>query len=159
VRDLVGLGRAGVAGRLRVGYLQRRVAWMSNGEVVFEASLPEEGADSDAVPRLVTLSQMRTLISAWRVKRGYSSDRPSVLPACGPKGIPAIRQQNAGSGRAGGLVPANVTLLDDVQWTLPEWARPRQGHHEDSERGIIQHQAGGSIPGTPVFSGLRDRRG
>jgi hypothetical protein len=120
VRELVGLGRAGVAGRLRAGYLQRRVAWVSNGEVAFEASLLEEGVDGDAVPRLVTLSQMRTLISAWWAKRGYSFDQPRVHPACRPMGVSAIRQQNAGWGRAGGLVPANVILLDDVQWTLPE---------------------------------------
>ena len=120
VRELVGLGRIGVAGRLRTGYLQRRVTSASDGEVVFEASLPEEGADYDGVPRLATLSQMRTLISAWRTRRGYSSDQPGVHPACRPKGIPAIRRQNVGSGRAGGLVPANVIQLDDVPSTPPE---------------------------------------
>ena len=119
---MVGLGRAGVAGRLRAGYLQRRVAWASNGEVAFEASLPEEAPDDDAGPRLVTLSQMRTLISTWCVKRGYSFDRALLHPDCGPreKGTRESRERNDKVGRAGGPVPANVILFDDVRRVLTE---------------------------------------
>jgi hypothetical protein len=115
VRALIGLGRAGVAGRFRAGYLQRRVAWASNGEAGFEASLSEGEAADDAMPRLITLSQMRTLIGAWRVRCGYSFDRPRVHPPCGPhESSWEVRNRNEKSGRAGRLVPANVIRLDGV---------------------------------------------
>jgi hypothetical protein len=122
VRELVALGRAGVAGRLRAGYLQRRVAWASDGEVAFEASLPEEEADDNAGPRLITLSRMQTLISARRIKSGYSPDRPRLHRNCKAreKGTVVGRERNDKSGRAGRLVPANVIPLDGVRRVLPE---------------------------------------
>jgi hypothetical protein len=118
---LVGLARGGVSGRLRAGYLQRRLTWATNGDVAFDASLPERRWDDDAAPRLITLSQMRTLISAWRVRCGYSFGQPRWQLARSPHeaGPPDTRHSNK-SGRAGDFMPTNVIILDGVRGVLPE---------------------------------------
>jgi hypothetical protein len=74
IQVLTGLARRGVGGWLRAGYLQRRLAWETNGEVAFEA---EGGTEDDTTPRMMTLSQMRALIGAWRIRCGFSFDQPS----------------------------------------------------------------------------------
>lgn len=100
--------------RALVGLLQCR-AWPSNGEAEFEASLCEGGATADVTPRLITLSQMRTLISAWRVSCSYSFDRPRVHSPCGPHETSwEVWNRNEKSGRAGRVVPTNVIRLEGV---------------------------------------------
>jgi hypothetical protein len=68
------LGRAGVGGRLRVGYLQRRLAWETQGAVELGSRSSEEGAAPDPVPRTTTLPRMRAVIVAWRARCGLSFD-------------------------------------------------------------------------------------
>ena len=47
-RVLAELGRNGVGGRLRSGYLHRRLAWETCGEVVFEDLWPDRAGEDDA---------------------------------------------------------------------------------------------------------------
>lgn len=68
------LGRAGVGGRLRVGYLQRRLAWETRGEVELGSWLSDEGAVLDPVPRITTLTRMRAAIATWRAQCGLLFD-------------------------------------------------------------------------------------
>ena len=51
IHALDALSRAGVGGRLRTGYLQRRMAWEIHGEVVLGSWLSEEGREPDPVAR------------------------------------------------------------------------------------------------------------
>ena len=75
-RVLVGLAREGVGGRFRAGYLQRRVAWDTNGAVVLEGELSGEAVECDPAPRFTTLTRMQALIESWQVRCGFSFDRP-----------------------------------------------------------------------------------
>jgi hypothetical protein len=72
---LVGLGRQGVGGSLDAGYLQRRLARETNGEVVVEMLPSEEGKAQSRAPRTTSLTHMYTRISAWRDRCGLTSDR------------------------------------------------------------------------------------
>ena len=49
IHALDALSRAGVGGRLRAGYLQRRVAWETRGEIVLGSWLSGEGREPDPV--------------------------------------------------------------------------------------------------------------
>ena len=69
-RVLAELGRNGVGGRLRSGYLHRRLAWETRGEVVFEDLWPDRAGEDDAASRMISLTRMQALINAWRVRRG-----------------------------------------------------------------------------------------
>jgi hypothetical protein len=69
---LEALGRAGVGGRLRVGYLQRRLAWETHGEVELGTWSSEEGAAWDLGPRSTTLTHIQAVIAAWRAQCGLS---------------------------------------------------------------------------------------
>ena len=75
---LAGLGRAGVGGRLRSGYLHRRLAWETCGEVVFEDLWPDRAGEAEPAPRMISLTRMQALINAWRIRRGFSFDRPRL---------------------------------------------------------------------------------
>lgn len=68
------LGRAGVSGRSRLGYLQRRLAWETHGEVELGSWLSDEGAVLDPAPRTTTLTRMRDVIAIWRAQRGLLFD-------------------------------------------------------------------------------------
>ena len=68
------LGRAGVGGRSRVGYLQRRLAWETHGEVELGSWLSDEGAVLDPVPRTIALTRMRAVIATWRAQCGLLFD-------------------------------------------------------------------------------------
>ena len=76
---LAELGRNGVGGRLRSGYLHRRLAWETRGEVVFEDLWPDRAGEDDAASRMISLTRMQALINAWRVRRGFSFDRPRLV--------------------------------------------------------------------------------
>ena len=49
---LAELGRNGVGGRLRSGYLHRRLAWETCGEVVFEDLWPDRAGEYSATVRM-----------------------------------------------------------------------------------------------------------
>ena len=76
---LAGLGRAGVGGRLRAGYLHRRLAWETRGEVVLEDLWPDRAGEDDAASRMISLTRMQALINAWRVRRGFMFDRRAAV--------------------------------------------------------------------------------
>ena len=125
-RVLAVLGRNGVGGRLRSGYLDRRLAWETRGEVVFEDGGPDRAGEDDAASRRIALSRMRTLIQAWRVRQGFSFDRPRLGPAQGrhEEGAPNGQWRHNEWRRAGGpgvaTATASVIALDAVQHALPE---------------------------------------
>jgi hypothetical protein len=75
---LVGLAREGVGGRFRAGYLQRRVAWDTDGAVVLERELSGEAVECDPAPRFTTLTRMQALIESWQVRCGFSFNRPRL---------------------------------------------------------------------------------
>jgi hypothetical protein len=123
-RVLAELGRNGVGGRLRSGYLDRRLAWETRGEAVFEDGGPDRAGEDDAASRRIALSGMRTLIQAWRVRHGFSFDRPRLqFPReRREQGARKMQRHDFEWGRAGGPVAAaaNVIALDAVQPALPE---------------------------------------
>ena len=76
-RVLVRLARARGRGSVSAaGYLQRRVAWDTNGAVVLEGELSGEAVGCDPAPRCTTLTRMQALIESWQVRCGFSFDRP-----------------------------------------------------------------------------------
>ena len=75
---LAELGRNGVGGRLRSGYLHRRLAWETCGEVVFEDLWPDRAGEDEPASRMISLTRMQALINAWRIRRGFSFDRPRL---------------------------------------------------------------------------------
>jgi hypothetical protein len=79
LQTLVGLGREGVGGPLREGYLHRRVAWQSDGQVVLELPTSDDGMAPAHTARAMNLTRMRVLISTWCRRNGLISDdvRPS----------------------------------------------------------------------------------
>jgi hypothetical protein len=123
-RVLVALGREGVGGRLRAGYLHRRLVWETHGEAALDVPLPAGAEDEDPVPRVTGLTQMRTLLNAWRVRRGYAFDRPRSGWPHGQreKGAREMHDRNEQWERAGapGVVSANVIPLDVAQPARPE---------------------------------------
>jgi hypothetical protein len=110
---LVGLGRAGVAGRFRGGYLQRRLASETGGEVVLDALSAAMEEDDDLTARMITLTRMRTLISAWHLRCGLSRD---LTPAHAMRGRdagrpPAVRGRNDQARRAGERSAARANVI------------------------------------------------
>jgi hypothetical protein len=73
LQTLVGLGREGVGGPLREGYLQRRVAWQSGGQVVLELSSLDDGIAPDHTVRAMNLTRMHVLINTWCSRNGLTS--------------------------------------------------------------------------------------
>ena len=123
-RVLVALGREGVGGRLRTGYLHRRLVWETHGEAAFDVPLPAGAEDEDSVPRITGLTQMRTLLKAWRVRRGCAFDRPRSEWPHGQRetGAREMHDCNEPWERAGApaVVSANVIPLDVAQPARPE---------------------------------------
>jgi hypothetical protein len=72
LQALVGVALEGAGGRLRAGYLQRRLAAETDGEVVFESLLEEEGGTLSPQLRRMSLTQMQALIGIWRDRCGLS---------------------------------------------------------------------------------------
>ena len=76
------------------------------------------------MPRITGLTQMRTLLKAWRVRRGYAFDRPRSEWPHGQreKGAREMHDRNEQWERAGGsaVVSANVIPLDVAQPARPE---------------------------------------
>ena len=73
---LVTLAQSGVGGRFRGAYLQRRLAWETNGEVAFDASPSKDDLAEGSAPRMITLTRMQTLINTWRLRHGFAFDAP-----------------------------------------------------------------------------------
>jgi hypothetical protein len=81
LQALARLARAGVGGPLRAGYLQRRLARETQGEVTIdELSFASEGPWA-GTSRCISLSDMQSRIQAWRAREGLASDPPGAIDA------------------------------------------------------------------------------
>ena len=102
IQVLVALARRGIGGPFRAGYLQRRLAHDTGGEVTFEATWPGEGTEHDTAPRTMALSSMGAVTNTWCVTRGFAFERAPNAPCrrrerSGRRG-PA-QQRRSGKGR------------------------------------------------------------
>jgi hypothetical protein len=113
LQGLLGVGREGVGGPLRMGYLQRRLARETHGEVVVE-TLGSEGERAHLrAQRTTSLTEMRARISAWRDCHGLPTD-PSYSENPGRSGLGSagiIGNRNEKPGRAGRCDRASATIL------------------------------------------------
>ena len=119
-RVLVTPAQSGVGGRFRGEYLQRRLAWETNGEVAFDASPSKDDLAERSAPRMITLTRMQTLINAWRLRHGFAFDAPGSRPVRGSRRNRTLenRYQNDEARRAGAssFVSANVVPFDVYYW-------------------------------------------
>jgi hypothetical protein len=90
---LVRLGWAGVGGRFRASYLQRRLLCETQGEVALEPLPPTAGFD-DIGLRTIRLSAMDAVIGAWRTRCGLPYDASGLLSVRpGPRGETADEEK------------------------------------------------------------------
>jgi hypothetical protein len=110
---LLGVGREGVGGPLRTGYLQRRLARETNGEVVVETQGSEGEGEHLRTQRTTSLAEMGARISAWRDCHGLPSDLPFSENRGRSRGRSAglIGNRNGEPGRAGRRDRASATIL------------------------------------------------
>jgi hypothetical protein len=81
LQALVALARAGVGGLLRTGYLQRRLARETQGEVsIGDPSFGSEGPWA-ATPRCMGLTDMQSRIQTWRAREGFPTNPPEAIGA------------------------------------------------------------------------------
>jgi len=78
LQALVALARAGVGGPLRTGYLQRRLALETQGEVLIDDHPYSAGDAWIELPRRIGLIEMRSRIQSWRAREGLALDLPDV---------------------------------------------------------------------------------
>jgi hypothetical protein len=113
---LVALAQRGVGGRFRGEYLQRRLAWETNGEVAFDASPAKDDLADDTAPRMTTLTRMQTLINALHLPHGFAFHASNSGLARGSRGARTIKNrfQNDEARRAGtsSLVSVHVVPFD-----------------------------------------------
>ena len=132
IQVLVALARRGIGGPLRAGYLQRRLAHDTGGEVTFEATRPGEGAEYDAAPRIMALSSIGAVTNTWCVTRGVAFERAPNAP-CRRRETSGrrVRHSNDEAGRGGGpwIDPAQIILFDGVQPMPP--ASAAGGQHPE----------------------------
>jgi hypothetical protein len=110
---LLGVGREGVGGPLRMGYLQRRLARETNGEDVVE-TLGSEGEGAHLrTQRTTSLTEMRARISVWRDCHGLPSDPPysENRGRSGGGSAGLIGNCNRGPGRAGRCDRGSAKIL------------------------------------------------
>jgi hypothetical protein len=85
-RILVGLGREGVG----VGFGRASFIVVWRGRLTVRSrSTPlshDRAGDDGALPRIMSLARIRTLISAWRVRCGFSFDRARLEVPLGRRG-------------------------------------------------------------------------
>jgi hypothetical protein len=81
LQALVALARAGVGGPLRAGYLQRRLARETQGEVTIdELSIASEGPWA-GTSRCISLTDMQSRIQTWRAREGLAANPPGAIGA------------------------------------------------------------------------------
>jgi hypothetical protein len=117
IQVLVALARRGIGGPFRAGYLQRRLAHDTGGEVAFEATWPGEGTEHDTAPRTMALGSVRSVANTWFVTSGYTFDRAPPHAPRQPRENRRIRRGNGETGREGGsgIVPARIISFDLMQ--------------------------------------------
>ena len=105
LQALVGLGQEGVGGAFRGGYLQRRLARETGGEVVLESLSTGDHWGQVPAPRVMTLTCMQAAAMAWRDRWGLSPDS----------------QVSTGEGR-GGVYSNRIDLDRNGQWGRAGWS-------------------------------------
>jgi hypothetical protein len=119
VQVLVALAHRGIGGAFRAGYLQRRLAYDTGGEVAFEAMWPGEGTAHDTAPRTMALSNMGAVANTWCVMSGFAFERaPLHVPRRpGVRSGRGIRLGNGETRREGGSgnFAARVIPFDGMQ--------------------------------------------
>src|SRR5271166_5882734 len=131
IQALIALARRGIGGPFRAGYLQRRLAHDTGGEVAFEPTWPGEGTEQGTVPRTMALSSVRTVAYAWCVTSGFAFDRAQPHAPRGPRkrSGKSIRHGNGEAGREGGsgIVPARIIPFDGMQLVPSASQHPEGG--------------------------------
>ena len=114
IETLVDFGRAGVGGRFRAGYLQRRLAHETKGKVVLDL-LPTETRREDLSSRTMMLLEMRDAIDVWRARRGLSFG-PRAPMATRTSERPLSDHARREPRNRGGPSPitSNIVYLDDL---------------------------------------------
>src|SRR5271166_78754 len=131
IQALIALARRGIGGPFRAGYLQRRLAHDTGGEVAFEATWPGEGTEQDTAPRTMALSSMGAVASTWCATRGLTFDRAQPHARRGPRkrSGKSIRHSNDEAGREGrsGIVSARIIPFDGIQLVPSTSQHPEGG--------------------------------
>ena len=110
LQALVALARAGVGGPLRAGYLQRRLARATQGEVsIDDLACGAEGPWA-AAPRCMGLTDMQARIQAWRARAGLPTDPSDAISADSPDSVASIggRDDELPRGWRPGLASATI---------------------------------------------------
>jgi hypothetical protein len=130
IQTLIALARRGIGGPFRTGYLQRRFAHDTGGEVAFEPTWPGEATEQDTVPRTMALSNMGTAASTWWVAHGYTLGREKPHASHRPrKGSGrTIHYGNNNTEREGGsgTAMARIIPFDGIQ-PLPSASQHPEG--------------------------------
>jgi hypothetical protein len=133
IQVLVALARRGIGGPLRGGYLQRRLAHDTGGEVAFETTWPAEGTAHDTAPRSMALSSMETVAKTWCVASGFTFERAPAHASRRPRERSGRRNQHsndeASKEGGSGIVPARIIAFDGMQ-TVP-FASMAGEHHPE----------------------------
>jgi hypothetical protein len=122
LQALVGLAGEGVCGPLRTGYLQSRLAWETDGEVVFDSLPVDEAGEPARRLRRTSLTQMQSVICVWRHRSGLSMVPRSWRGEFHKDGVLPRGVRNQNHSREGGWCPSseNVIALDDALTLLSD---------------------------------------
>jgi hypothetical protein len=112
------LWRAGVGGRSRVGYLQRRLAWETHGEVELGSWLSYQGAVVDPAPRTTAVTRMRAVIANWRAQRGLFFHTSESSDVAGGRDRTVRRRSGLPRAEQSSVEPSNVVPSDTALLSL-----------------------------------------
>jgi hypothetical protein len=123
VHMLIAVGRRGIGGPFRAGYLQRRLAYETGGEVAFEAAWPGHETEHDTAPRTMSLSTMQVVANTWSATHGFIFHRATACAPRHPRGRSGkrIMHSNDETEREGGPEPfvARIIPFDGMQPVPP----------------------------------------
>jgi hypothetical protein len=111
IQVLVALARQGIGGPLRAGYLRRRLAHDTGGEVAFDGNWPGDDTEYDIMRRTMALSSMAKVTKTWCVTHGFAFERASHCQ-CDRSGRPIGRTDNKAGREGAGIVPARIIPFD-----------------------------------------------
>jgi hypothetical protein len=133
IQVLVALARRGIGGPFRGGYLQRRLAHDTGGEVALETTWPWEGTAHDTAPRAMALSNMEAVAKTWCVASGFTFEQAPPHASRRPHERSGRRNRygNDEARREGGsgIVPTRIIPFDGMQ-TVP-FASMAGEHHPE----------------------------
>ncbi len=116
IEVLLALARRGIGGSFRTGYLRRRLAHDTDGEVAFEATWRGEGTEHYTVARTMTLTGMAAVANTWCIRCGLTFGRGPSHEHRRPHGRSGRRMQGGTDEMApeerSGIVPARIIPFD-----------------------------------------------